>query len=366
MKYLAYFLVLILISCSRDGGDISNEETISQVLKSHYSTERFRVLEVNPNIASGDFVWKINGEVYSNERILEFISNETKTYTLTLEIEQNGEITTQQSIIEVKKEANAYHNFISKVLEYSPAVGQFVNKLPIYQEGDTAEQMRKKAEESLSKGEMITLGGFGGYVVFGFDHTIPNFDGADFKIFGNPFSESREPGVIMVAYDKNKNGKPDPNEWYEIAGSEYHKASTIKNYSITYHKPSENNPDNQYIKWEDNQGNTGYKVKNNYHRQSYYPLWETESKKTFTGTKLQDNFTYNGRIWTGRAPAFGYADVNPNGDDIDISWAVDTNGNPVKLIGVDFIKVYTAINQEAGWLGEISTEIKKAENLWYK
>lgn len=366
MKVFLYILVfVVLVGCSRESEGSS--PTPTQELKPTYTIDRLRVLEIKPTHTEGNFTWKINGEVYSNERILEFISNETKTYTLTLEIEQNGEITTQQSIIEVKKENKAYNNFISKVLEYSPAVGQFVNKLPIYQEGDTAEKMRKKAEEALSKGEMITLGGFGGYVVFGFDHTIPNFDGADFKIFGNAFLGSHEAGGVMVAYDKNKNGKPDPNEWYEIAGSEYHKASTIKNYSITYHKPSENNPDNQYIEWEDNQGNTGYKVKNIYHRQSYYPLWETESRKTFTGTKLQDNYTRDSSgTWRGTAPAFGYADVNPNGDDIDISWAVDTNGNPLKLVGIDFIKVYTAINQEAGWLGEISTEITKAENLWYK
>ena len=32
----------------------------------------------------------------------------------------------------------------------------------------------------------------------------------------------------MVALDKNKNGKPDDDEWYEIAGSEYFKDTTIK------------------------------------------------------------------------------------------------------------------------------------------
>ncbi|MFV0220190.1 hypothetical protein OBK23_11010 [Empedobacter falsenii] len=36
---------------------------------------------------------------------------------------------------------------------------------------------------------------------------------------------------------------------------------------------------------------------------------------------------------------------------------------PVKLLGIDFIKVYTATNQEAGWLGEISTEVAGAYDL---
>lgn len=68
--------------------------------------------------------------------------------------------------------------------------------------------------------------------MFGFDHTIVNVAGKrDFRILGNafgananprpdpPFGGSCEPGIIMVAYDKNKNGKPDEDEWYEIRGS---------------------------------------------------------------------------------------------------------------------------------------------------
>lgn len=62
---------------------------------------------------------------------------------------------------------------------------------------------------------MISLGGFGGYVVVGFDHTITNVTGKrDFRVLGNAFYSaanpdsdapeggSCEPGVIMVAYDK--------------------------------------------------------------------------------------------------------------------------------------------------------------------
>ena len=51
---------------------------------------------------------------------------------------------------------------------------------------------------------MIHLGGFGGYVTFRFDHTVANGEGADFKILGNTFAGSSEPGIIMVAWDKNK------------------------------------------------------------------------------------------------------------------------------------------------------------------
>lgn len=75
---------------------------------------------------------------------------------------------------------------------------------------------------------MVSLGGFGGYIVVGFDHTIENKSGlCDFRVLGNAFYAngasdygSSEPGVIQVCYDANGNGLPDDG-WYEIAGSSY-------------------------------------------------------------------------------------------------------------------------------------------------
>lgn len=48
---------------------------------------------------------------------------------------------------------------------------------------------------------------------------------------------------------------------------------------------------------------------------------------------------------------------------IDIDWAVNSKGQKVHLPGVDFIKIYTGVNQENGWLGECSTEISGVEDL---
>ena len=36
---------------------------------------------------------------------------------------------------------------------------------------------------------------------------------------------------------------------------------------------------------------------------------------------------------------------------------------PVHLPGVDFIRVYTALNQYCGWIGETSTEIFMARDM---
>ena len=40
--------------------------------------------------------------------------------------------------------------YISRVWEYSPAPGQFVNELPEYEAGDDANTMRLKAEEQIA------------------------------------------------------------------------------------------------------------------------------------------------------------------------------------------------------------------------
>jgi hypothetical protein len=383
------FSVILLgtIGCKSDRDE---DDSTFKGLEESYTIDRFKVLNVDPK-TGGNFIWSINDSIISQDSQLDFISPVVKTYPLTLKMEVNGTVKTYNSKIIVKQETGTYSKYISNVFDFRPAVGQFINEIPEYENGDTFTKMLQKAKESLVGGNssMLTLGGFGGYVVFGFDHTIPNMNGRDFKILGNAFwgndasqprSGSCEPGIIMVAYDRNKNGKPDDNEWYEIAGSEYFKNTTVKDYSITYFKHNENKPpvpgsefwetDTEYIKWQDNLGNLGFKTKNTFHAQSYYPMWLSDTSYSFTGTKLMNNYfdqSGTGSYWVGKSYDFGYADNAPNNDEasnIDISWAVDRNGKYVKLPGIDFVKVYTGTNQEAGWLGEVSTEVAGAYDLY--
>lgn len=327
----------------------------------------------------------------------------------------------KEIIIEVKKGSKQVSPFISTVFDYMPAPGQFVNELPKYNTGDTHEDMVKKAGEWLIGEEayMVTLGGWGGYVTFGFDHTIVNVPGRrDFRVRGNafgandnkrpnaPFGGSCEPGIIMVAYDKNKNGKPDDDEWYEIKGSSNYSAAkepwfsfakengndtrVFRDYEMTYYRPTKEKPETSgrpddpnasttiknYIRWTDNQGNEGYKVKNVYHSQTYYPAWVKENQLTYKGIRLPENGINEGRFNPGVNEGstyfvlygfrYGYVDNSPNVDDnsaIDIDWAIDKNGNKVDLPGIDFVKVYCGVNQENGWLGECSTEVERGEDL---
>ena len=291
------------------------------------------------------------------------------------------------TVAERDKEVSAY---TAKVFDYLPAPGQFVNKMPVYDEGDTHEDMLSKVEKAIvgSSASMITLGGWGGYVTLGFDHTIVNVAGKrDFRINGNSFAGSAEPGIVMVAYDKNNNGKPDEDEWYEIAGSgnftaekeEWYENAlkadgdlkTHRDYEMTFYRPEveDNNASNEYIRWTNNKGQEGYKVKNAFHKQSYYPLWVKDDKITFSGIRLADNGwdrSGSGSYYVLEYYSYGYVDNYPNNDTrsaIDIDWAIDKDGNPANLPGVDFVKVINGVDKENGWLGEASTEVSKGEDL---
>jgi len=285
--------------------------------------------------------------------------------------------------------------YIKRVFEYAPAPGQFVNTLPKYDIDDTPASMALKAENAIADNNlgMVSLGGYGGSVVVGFDHIIANVaNETDFKVLGNAFWASAnpnpnasarggscEPGIVMVSVDVNKNGLPD-DEWYELAGSEYKNPATIKNYEIKYYKPDEHKVptpdrdyaflnDTTYIRWTTNGYGNGYVLKNTFHAQSYWPQWIVGDSLKIKGTKLANNYmdeSGNGSYYVQYSYSWGYADNAPNTDamsNMDISWAVDKNGIPVILDGIDFIKVYTGVNQYCGWLGETSTEIMGITDL---
>lgn len=279
--------------------------------------------------------------------------------------------------------------YINKVYTFRPAPGQFVNEFPKYESGDTEETMRQKVETALADNSQtaVSLGGWGGYIVVGFDHLVVNVkDQRDIRIYGNAFyadehdpsaGGSAEPGVIYVSYDANGNGLPD-DKWYEIAGSEY--SQSTKNYELTYFRtpadhtrtprPADEVIDDTYIRWRDSNGNTGYIEQNRYHLQNYYPQWLTADKLVYSGTLLPNNAVpYKEGAYTNYllySFDYGYADNHPNdteGSCINIDWAVNNKGEQVHLAGIHFIKVQTGLNQQCGRIGETSTEFAGAEDL---
>ena len=272
----------------------------------------------------------------------------------------------------------------NKVYEYTPAPGQFINELKTG--GFDGTQTTPEAAVAYAEARMsqttadgtpnpiwVSLGGFGGYIVVGFDHSIDNSGGYDIGILGNSFSGSSEPGIVWVMQDENGNGLPD-DTWYELAGSETGKAETIQNYAVTYYRPTE---PKLPVKWTDNQGNSGeIDYLKQFHRQDYYyPLWIEADSYTLTGTRLEPrnyDASGNGTYWVNVEYDWGYADnfspidrltdednagASANANHFKISNAIDANGKHKELKYIDFVKVQVGVNAKSGWLGEVSTEV---------
>ena len=356
-----------------------------------YTIERMRTLILHPEYEGEHYAWRMGDEVIRTERDLIFCQAEAGTYNLQLEINHPTPSYTilHNTTIVVFDEEVAYSPYISKVLEYNPAPGQFINTMPEYEEGDTYQTMLRKAEDAIAgtNRSLISLGSWGGYVTFAFDHSVVNTPNLpDFIIEGNAFyasagnrNGSSEPGIVMVSIDINQNGLPD-DPFYELAGSEHTHSATIHQYSLIYHRtPATHTPqpdiknsltDTTYILWHNNQGEQGYMYKNTFHTQDYYPLWFTDSTLTFYGTRLPDNAvdkSGKGNMWVQTAYDYGYADSHPNDSisrcSFDIDWAVTAEGEPINLPCADFVRVYTGVHQQCGWIGEISTEVSHARDL---
>lgn len=270
--------------------------------------------------------------------------------------------------------------FISEVLEYKPAPGQFTNAKP-WGVPEAGASLVGTVSGSMS------LGAFGGYVIFKFENPVQNHPdnpfGMDFTIFGNPLTDWSEPGIVSVMKDENNNGLPD-DTWYELAGSDYFYSTTIKNYQVNYTNPKKEVATD--VPWADNQGNTGSVLANAFHKQPYYPLADyfpsvNEDSYMLSGTRIEvDVNKSNTSMVKSYKKAFGYADNQPRGkapytlpdnpyhpekenaggDAFDIDWSVDRDGNYVDLDRIDFVKIHNGVLGDGGWLGEISTEVTGA------
>lgn len=400
LQIIAAAGVSLFSSCSQE------PPLISMGLDHVYYLPRMKAYTLSPAFTGESYRWTLKtssgrDSLLSTEHSYTFLQAEEGTYHLTFELIDPEFPDRHEFRVVVLHEEVEYSPYISRVYEYRPAPGQFVNLMPPYEERDTEADMRRKAEEYISgnwkernedneeveKG-LVSLGGYGGYITFGFDHTVVNVKGEkDFMIAGNAFYDlqgstvtggSAEPGIVKVAFDKNRNGIPDPDEWYELAGSEYHNSATLKNYEIIYSRPDPNKKpvpglgmiDAEYIAWKDNRGAAGYIPQNISHAQDYYPQWIQEEQLVCSGTLLPPNGILQSGTYIQYPYEWGYADNHPNENEelnsFDIDWAVDKEGKSVWLPGIDFVRVYTGVNQYNVRVGETSTEILGAQDLHLK
>lgn len=378
-KKLTHLLLIafaaVFTSCSSNNDDDKAAEKIAVTLQEKYETSTFSVLNIpaSAEVASPVYEWiltknpvnQTTDSIVGNTKDLRFVPIYAGAYELTLNVTSGDKKGSKKTIVNVTNETKNYNPYITSIFDFDPAPGMFAND--VYKDGFKKEDVVRTALGRINEtnvGYQLDLGGFGGSIIVGFDHTVVNVSGQnDFKIYGGDLTDKANPpapGIIYVAYDKNGNGKPDEDEWYEIIGSQHTKANTIKNFKITYHKkavgvpvvvsgPNDMFSDREHIFCENNSPETYYMPKSK-SKKEYYPLWATQTSVTYEGTRLNVDFVTarpgQTTLWNFTPPEWGYANaVNP---DIDIDWAVDKNGNKANLPGINFIKVVNCVSEPMG------------------
>ena len=323
------------------------------------------------------YTWSVDGTEVQSGESSEYVFDLTAegSYTVNVTMRNSYTAASQDLTVTVLPAEGTYFRAadasssasISKVYEYTPAPGQFINDGVTL---TTQEEACSYAFERLSQGQFVSLGAFGGYLIAGFDHSVESSTdgGFDLQITGNAHSSSSEPGIIWVSQDENGNGLPD-DTWYELRGSEYGKPETWQDYAVTYYRPSSNGTS---IEWTDNRGSSGtVDYIPAYHSQeTYFPLWITADSYTLRGTRLEDRLVDengNGSLWIGHPFDWGYADnwseTDPDIDKFSISDAVRWDGQPAGLKYIDFVKIQCGVQAKGGWTGEQSTEITLIRDL---
>ena len=255
--------------------------------------------------------------------------------------------------------------YITDVFEYVYAPGQHAKLAK-------AEDIQYFKGNPEKHSKWVYLGGFGGYIVAGFDHDVINGEGVDFEVYALK-GASPEPAIVYVMPDSNKDNKPN-DTWYELAGNQFENSK--RNYWVKYSKA---NSANTNISWLDSDGKSGELIpgfNSTFSVDWWCPLTTNESI-TFNGTRLPDAYANQGtsieQHWLPIENLFtwGYAENNSGTDyisstganQLDISNAVDSSGKSVKLSSIRFIKVQTAVFQQAGWTNEVSSEVRGAKDL---
>lgn len=282
--------------------------------------------------------------------------------------------------------------FAVRVLEFAPAPGQFVNHPDFSDPGRALGPPSGGGTSAPNNTSVVSLGGFGGYIVLGFDHTVVddtlNPFGMDAVVFGNAYWVGGNPNrhwaecaTIEISVDENGNGLAD-DPWFLIPGS--HISHPLSQFVIE--------------QWDDDIKDEHYPPDDeSWIPAGYSGTWETDAfalPVVLFGATVVINPTANGNS----EGIYGYGDYSPTlvlgdlngdgvvddatrtpghfyttpddprrvgmttgsggGDAFDIAWAIDPfTGSAPELYGFDFIRLTSAVDSVSPILGEKSAEI---------
>ncbi len=335
---------------------------------------------VAENLESDVYIWSVNGsEVNCRGKIFAFTPSSRGNYHVT--VEAGGASASMTVCCVDATEMGCYRApqpsssvYATDVWEWVPAPGQFIGDAATGMTDDmtTLGMASRWAQSRLADNLFVSLGAWGGYITVMFDHSVRAGAGEyDFAIMGNAISTSNEPGIVYVMQDLNGNGVPD-EQWYELRGSEFDTPAYMRDYAVTYYRPTGTK---MPVEWTDESGRQGtIDYMGGVHNQdTYYPRWIHASSYTLRGSRLEARNIYDSATgdWSNPPYGWGYADnlgsdLMAGGDTetgngqwagFRISNAVAPDGTPVSLQYIDFVKVQTGALAKSGRLGELSTEV---------
>lgn len=347
------------------------EKTIAVAIAEGISVPVCSVKEIIPTITGPErddyeYEWAIGDSVIGKELNLHFIAAYAGTYELTLRAKAGKQSTSFTRTV-TATDASYYKNAYTLV-EYLPSPGknhnwsiigypdnwQYLGEFPL----PYNEFLAKATELRKQNGNYsLFLGGWGGSATFKFDHTVVNVPGKpDMEIAA--VHSSKDLPAIYVAWDKNKNGQADADEWFEIKNGDFG-IEDIPEYEMTFtydRTETDTRRFYSYFKYKDNQEEptqgeivtnktfTSSKTSSGpYSTRGFFPglnVINADTKETAILEGWPTTFTRKGKRITrdlSGAPQF-YQTKN-----IDIDMAVNAKGEPVLLPGIDFIKIQKVI-----------------------
>lgn len=347
------------------------EKPIAISINDQLTVAMCRVLDITPSVTGPDrndyeYQWSVNDSVIGKTKNLSFISPEAGTFELKLRATAGKQTATFTRSITV--EAGQYIRNAYKVLEYAPApatnhdwsiIGDadswdYGDEYPLPYNDFLAHATDLRKDNSYSG---LVLGSWGGAATFMFDHTVANAPGKPDIELTATYSKADLPGVY-VAYDLNKNGKPDEDEWYEIKNDDYG-LEDLPDYEMTFTYNKTETDDTRiysYSNWKDNQTTPvqGEIVTNKTLKSSmtYFGVFsprglfpglymtDVSSKKVEMLAGWKSSFTRKGKRITKNVTGAAPFSQKLN---IDIDLAVNKKGEPVQLPGIDFVKVVKTV-----------------------
>lgn len=347
------------------------EKPIVIALADQLNVSMCNVLEITPAVTGPDrkdyeYEWSIGDSIIGKKLNLSFISPEAGTFELTLRATAGKQSVTYKRKIAVKAEQyvkNAY-----TVLEYAPSPGKNHNWSII----GSAANWKYGDEYPLAYNDFLTkatgirkvnanaalfLGSWGGSATFKFDHTVANVSGkTDLEL--TAFCSLRDQPAVYVAYDRNKNGMPDEDEWYELKNDDYGQED-IPEYEMifTYNKTeTDARRIYSYFNWKDNQPNlaNGEVITNKTFTSSMTTAGAFSNRGLFPGLNVADNATKQAVILDGWKTSFSRKGKRVSRNltgaapffqslNLDIDLAVNKKGEAIQLPGIDFVKVQKVI-----------------------